>query len=201
VRQVHLDWNGLLGAFQMNMPEIRCFLDLEEGHILKLPPGDQQIAMVRADPARYLAIDASPSRIQYQWLDAFIKTVEDPPLHARMEAAVNGKGAFRRFKDILLTVPDERRRWFEFRDTAMRKRIVDWVQEHGLEPLNPPDWDESTEAGPAPPTNRTEDVEAVRDLLITWFDGRDPAEAVSPYQLEELAREIGQQFRVRPIRE
>lgn len=185
----------------MNMPEIKCYLDAQEGTVLKLPPGDQKFAEVRADPKRYLPIEAIPSRIQYQWLDTFIRTVEDDALRVRMEGAINGKGAFRRFKDILLTVPDERRRWFEFRDQAMRQRVVDWVREKGLEPTEPPEWEAQPDGSPpAAPKNRSQDLEALRDFLVEWFHDKEAAEAVSPYKLEDLAKGIGEHFKVRPLK-
>ena len=140
MRELNIDWAALHSAFQMNMPEVRCFLSMEDGRVLKLPPGDPALATVRADPQRYMAIDAIPSRIQYQWLDEFIKAIEDENIRARMEAAINGKGAFRRFKDILLTLPDERRRWFEYRDQMMRQRILDWVREQSILALNEAPW-------------------------------------------------------------
>jgi hypothetical protein len=140
VRELNIDWAALHSAFQMNMPEVRCFLSIEDGRVLKLPPGDPTLATVRADPQRYIAVDAIPSRIQYQWLDEFIKSIEEENIRSRMEAAINGKGAFRRFKDILLTLPDERRRWFEYRDQMMRQRIIEWVREQGVTPLNEAPW-------------------------------------------------------------
>jgi hypothetical protein len=124
----------------MNMPEVRCFFCLEDGRVLKLPPGDTALAAVRADPQRYVPVEAIPSRIQYQWLDEFIHSIEEGELRTRMEAAINGKGAFRRFKDILLTEPDLRRRWFEYRDQMMRLRIVEWIREQGVMPLNEAPW-------------------------------------------------------------
>jgi hypothetical protein len=124
----------------MNMPEVRCFLSLDDGRVLKVPPGDPRLAEVRGEPQRYAPVEAIPSRIQYQWLDDFIRSVETPDVRARMEAAINGKGAFRRFKDILLTLPEERRRWFEYRDIKMRERIVEWVAEHGVRATNEAPW-------------------------------------------------------------
>lgn len=140
MRELNIDWAALHSAFQMNMPEVRCFLSVEDGRVLKLPPGDPTLSTVRADPQHYMAVDAIPSRIQYQWLDEFIKSIEDEDIRGRMEAAINGKGAFRRFKDILLTLPDERRRWFEYRDQMMRQRIIEWVREQGVVPLNEAPW-------------------------------------------------------------
>ena len=140
MRELTIDWAALHSAFQMNMPEVRCFFCLEDGRVLKLPPGDTALAAVRADPQRYVPVEAIPSRIQYQWLDEFIHSIEEGELRTRMEAAINGKGAFRRFKDILLTEPDLRRRWFEYRDQMMRLRIVEWIREQGVMPLNEAPW-------------------------------------------------------------
>jgi hypothetical protein len=210
----------------MNMPEVRCFLSIEDGRVLKLPPGDPALATVRADPQRYIAIDAIPSRIQYQWLDEFIKSIEDESVRGRMEAAINGKGAFRRFKDILLTLPDERRRWFEYRDQMMRQRIVEWVREQGVTPLNEAPWASAQpgtyvsneelglhdavghpppvaapmpKAAPAAPLNSPREVEALRDFLIEWSDNRTAKAVPSPLELEELANEIAKRFRVKSV--
>jgi hypothetical protein len=204
VRELEIDWAALHSAFQMNMPEVRCFLSLEDGRVLKTPPGDPLLAKFRGEPDKYVPIEAIPSRIQYQWLDSFIKSVEDESVRPRMEAAVNGKGAFRRFKDILLTLPDERRRWFEFRDQLLRQRIVEWIREIGIETTNEPPWlNPQAVAGeattPAAPANSDKDVDDLRDFLIAWADGRQPEEVVAPLSLEKLAQDISVRFKIRRL--
>ncbi|MEM6958730.1 MAG: UPF0158 family protein [Myxococcota bacterium] len=195
MRNVTIDWPGLHGAFQMNMPDVRCFLSLETGKVLKLPPGDPKLAEVRQQIDSYAAVETIPSRIQYQWLDEFIKSVDEGDIRERMEAAINGKGAFRRFKDILLTLPEERRRWFEFRDHKMRERIVDWVRERGINAENDPPW-----LGTKAPTvsnlpNEPSDVEALRDFMIAWLDSKQVD--VAALTVEELAGSVSERFRVR----
>ena len=199
MRELNIDWTALHGAFQMPMPEVRCYLSLSDGKVVKLPPGDPGLATVHANKDDFVPVETVPSRIQYQWVDEFTKTIEDEPLRGRVEAAINGKGAFRRFKDILLTVPDERRRWFEFRDHKMRERVVEWVREKGIQPLNEPPWvAEPTEALSAPkPENNPTDLEALRDLLIDWFDGKNES-ALQPLELEKLSTEIGARFSIKP---
>lgn len=207
MRELNVDWPALHSAFQMNMPEVRCFLSLEDGRVLKVPPGDARLAQVREQTSRYSPIEAVPSRIQYQWLDDFIRQVEDPVVKGRMEAAINGKGAFRRFKDILLTLPDERRRWFEFRDARMRERIVEWVAEQGVRATNEPPWlgepvngDSSAKAAHDIITheaNEKEYTDALRDHLIAWSEGKT-ADALSPLSLEKLAQDIAKAFDVKP---
>ncbi|MEL6339534.1 MAG: UPF0158 family protein [Myxococcota bacterium] len=195
MRNLIVDWPALHGAFQMNMPEVRCFLSLETGKVLKLPPGDPRLAEVREAIASYAPIETIPSRIQYQWLDEFIRSVEDEVLRERMEAAINGKGAFRRFKDILLTLPEERRRWFEFRDHKMRERIGEWVRERGIEPENEPPWAGSKAPTGASTTNDSSDVEALRDSIVAWFESQ--AIDVPVLQLERLAGALSETFRIR----
>ncbi len=59
----------------------------------------------------------------------FIATVEDEHLAQLLEVAINGKGAFRRFKDVLLNYPEEKERWFEFKDDRMRERALEWLDD------------------------------------------------------------------------
>lgn len=204
MRELNIDWTGLHSAFQMNMPEVRCFLSLDDGNVLKVPPGDPSLAQVRTEPTRFVPVEAIPSRIQYQWLDNFIKSVEDDTLRGRMEAAVNGKGAFRRFKDILLTLPDERRRWFEFRDALLRERLVEWVRELGVAAQNTPPWlvpgaEGEIPAAVPPQANNPQDIEQLRDFLIGWAEGRPPADALAPLSLEKLANDIATAFKIKAL--
>ncbi len=196
VHELNIDWAALHSAFQMAMPEVRCFLSLEDGKVVKLPPGDPGAAQAQASNDKYVTIETIPSRIQYQWVDDFTKSIDDEALRARMEAAINGKGAFRRFKDILLTIPDERRRWFEFRDQKMRDRIVDWVREKNIEPLNDPPWSNHAEPDARQAKISEHDVDALRDFLIEWAEGKD-AKALEPLALEDLAGAISERFRLK----
>ena len=45
-----------------------------------------------------------------------------------------GRGAFRHFKDVLLDYPDERERWFKFKNARVRERILEWLESEGVEP-------------------------------------------------------------------
>jgi hypothetical protein len=51
--------------------------------------------------------------------------------------AIRGRGAFGRFKDVLSTHPHERESWFRFKDEQMRRRVLDWLQEEGIQPISP----------------------------------------------------------------
>jgi hypothetical protein len=68
----------------------------------------------------------------------FAGTVRDVRLRDRLEVALDGRGAFRRFKNALLDFPAERKRWFAFRDERLRTVAREWLEEEGIEPTTPP---------------------------------------------------------------
>lgn len=54
-------------------------------------------------------------------------------LRELLDVALRGKGAFRRFKDVLLNYPAERERWFEFESQRQRETIEAWAREQGVD--------------------------------------------------------------------
>jgi hypothetical protein len=199
VREMKVDWAALHSAFQSSMPEVRCFLSLEEGTVLKMLPGDPKLAVVRSQPSRYIPVETVPSRIQYQWLDEFIASIETEETRTRFQAAANGKGAFRRFKDILLTMPEERRRWFEHRDQKMRERIVEWIREQAIVPMNDPPW--LDEEGPAFQVlpNEVHDIDALRAVVATWAMSHEDAKQLADDSVNALIDDLASRFRIREL--
>src|ERR671923_2359040 len=64
------------------------------------------------------------------WLDADTGAVE-PHFAGDPEAAqfveIEGRRAFRRFKDALLDYPELRRAWFQFHDARSERRAIEWL--------------------------------------------------------------------------
>jgi hypothetical protein len=53
----------------------------------------------------------------------------------KLSIAISGKGAFRRFKDVLFAYDDEEKAWFKFKEDRMKGIIDDWLLGYDLEPL------------------------------------------------------------------
>lgn len=68
----------------------------------------------------------------YEDMEDFIATVEDEHLAELLEVAIDGKGAFRRFKDVLARYPEEKERWFRFKDVRMEQRALEWLDDIGI---------------------------------------------------------------------
>ncbi|MEW5985908.1 MAG: UPF0158 family protein [Chloroflexota bacterium] len=85
---------------------------------------------------RYVVIPTVESRTAYEDMEDFISTVQDNGLQDYLWRAIQGRGAFRYFKDVLSDHPAERERWFAYRDGRLRQRICDWLADVGIEPMS-----------------------------------------------------------------
>ena len=134
LRSVPVDWEALEDAFENNAPEVHSYLHLQTGEVLRIVDGvadPQMHARIAAD-ANYLRIDPVSSREQYRWMERYIPMVEDAELRAKLAVSIDGKGAFRRFKDVLMSYATERERWFAFRSERLRIFMEAWLNAHAL---------------------------------------------------------------------
>ncbi len=84
---------------------------------------------------RYIEVPEADSGEGYRDMEDFIDTVQDRRLQNHLWGAIRGRGAFRRFKDVLLNHPAEQERWFAFRDARLRQRVIEWLEEEEIEPI------------------------------------------------------------------
>jgi hypothetical protein len=95
----------------------------------------RQAAAVEAGyGTRFVAIPRLESWESYGDMQDFIVTVRDARLRERLEVAIKGRGAFRRFKDVLERYPHERERWFTFQNDRMIQRAREWLESLGIAP-------------------------------------------------------------------
>ena len=136
-RDVPIDWEALEDAFENNAPEVHSYLHLATGEVLRVVDGiaDPEMHSRISSDATYLRIEPVSSREQYRWMERFIPMVEDKPLSDLLVQAIDGKGAFRRFKDVLMSHGAERERWFAFRSERLRVFMEAWLAAHALKPV------------------------------------------------------------------
>ncbi len=200
LKDIPVDWEALEDAFENNAPEVHSYLHLGTGDVLRVVDGvadPQMHARIAAD-TNYLRIDPVSSREQYRWMERYIPMVDDPELTGKLTQAIDGKGAFRRFKDVLMSYGPERERWFSFRSERLRIFMEAWLSAHALNPTARPVWVPDPNAKPesdAPPapgavpgitteaardTKRGRSAESLRKTL------REIADALGPRDLDTL---------------
>lgn len=92
------------------------------------------IDVLLSEGDRYIQIPERDSREAYNTMVEFVKTVKDPLLKEELTIALDGKGAFKKFKNILLEYPKERKRWHAFNAKVMRNMIKEWLVSLGIKP-------------------------------------------------------------------
>jgi uncharacterized protein YciI len=112
-------------------------IDLREGHVWPPgimdfdPPEELNEESDSYDPDRWLSYSPE-SRGGYQDMVDFASTVDDERLRERMFRALDGRGAFRRFRDVLDEAHETYRfRWYLFRDECALGRAREWLAAEG----------------------------------------------------------------------
>jgi len=80
-----------------------------------------------------IEIDPLPSYVWYQDMTDFAEGVSNEAAARRLARALDGRGAFRRFKrELYEEYPELVAPWHAFRDARARRRAVEWVLDNGL---------------------------------------------------------------------
>lgn len=198
---ITVNWSDLEIAFERNSPDQESFLDLENGDLLSITEGEPDApsrrAKVAAGPDRYLRVDPASSREQYRWMERFVTSVADGPLRDRLLVAIDGKGAFRRFKDVLLAFPAERERWFSYRSELLHFHMQTWLDHVKIDVANQPPWGrveappEEPDTAPRPTQHSEMPGEILRRQARDLLDAIAAAELPSALAFLEFLRDRG----------
>ncbi len=132
-----IDWDELAVALTYGDPlgfGGEHYLDAETGEVLfccrdTVEFEELQKKIDNDKTGRYVHIELMPSNVAYGYIEEFIETIEDENLKEKLYIAISGKGAFRRFKDVLQNYPETREKWFEFHDKAVRQYAEEWLDD------------------------------------------------------------------------
>jgi hypothetical protein len=88
---------------------------------------------VELDEVDLLPIEPVPSWVWYQDMADFAEGISDERASRSLHRAIQGKGAFRRFKDRLHeSYPHLLPAWHAFQSTRAKRRAIEWLVEHSL---------------------------------------------------------------------
>jgi len=112
------------------LTENMCFYDDNDKD--KLPDWQKEelelARNIQENPDRYMCIEPLPSYEKYNRMEEFA-SMQKERLRELLFVALDGKGAFRRFKDVLLNFPEERQKWFGFENDWMEKKAIEFLDD------------------------------------------------------------------------
>lgn len=118
---------------------VSSFLDLKTGAVHNPTSEEEVDVLFENDQVLELPKDLFKEIDGYRLMENFIPTVADKNIQERLSRAIEGKGAFRRFKDIVFHNADASlaKQWNFFETRHKRERIVNWLTSEGIQP----EWD------------------------------------------------------------
>jgi hypothetical protein len=117
------------------------YLDLQTGTVWFHTMSDFGIAddldVDFSDETRWLFLVGEGSHEAYRDLQRFIATVDDDDLASRLTRAIEGRGAFTRFRSVLERDPGEYTRWHRFDADARLGHARSWLADYGYQARPP----------------------------------------------------------------
>ncbi len=131
--------------FSMEDQETRRAVDAARGVLV---PANS----VTIDEENYYALPEWSSSDGYALRQDFTDNLHAPLARAELKRVlVSGRGVFRNFKNVLKSYPEVERKWHFFKDSHLRKRLMDWYntlrESWGLEKLACQESDRDAETG------------------------------------------------------
>jgi len=128
--------SDILEAFELNDKYTEYFLDLETGEVvfindMMMTSEEKEQITDRLDEHGFLRLPTSFDIDNYDIMSEFVSGLPDPP-RSKLEEDISGRGTFGRFKNGLraLGIEDV---WYDYQNTAYRKKAIEWCEEHDLE--------------------------------------------------------------------
>ncbi|MCL2489508.1 MAG: GNAT family N-acetyltransferase [Propionibacteriaceae bacterium] len=129
-----LDLSMVANEFDMISSDTHVFYNSETGEFdfyneyMEMEDGDPE----KFDDDVWIAAPSQWDINEYRMMEHFVGTITDPRKNEMLSVAIEGRGAFRRFKDTLYRVDlvDE---WYSFRQDAFIDVAREWCEENGLD--------------------------------------------------------------------
>lgn len=87
------------------------------------------------DDDRYIGMPSQYDIHEYEIMRSFIYTLPENRMQDRLFQAISGRGAFRRFREVLEDY-GEGDRWYHYRDASIEKIGREWAKGHGIEVID-----------------------------------------------------------------
>ena len=123
------EWNQFLDIVTMeavSVPE-SLFIDNFGGEYQELSD------MIEEEfNSRFFRLPSPYDIHEYSIMERFIWSLPEGAIQDRLENAIRGRGAFRRFKDSIYRL-DMEQEWYDFRANAYREIAIEWCKDHGFQ--------------------------------------------------------------------
>jgi hypothetical protein len=152
-KKVPVKLNDLIGEIEIQIDETFTYINTQTGEIItlsreeiraaedeepieKYPDWQREniekaIKIIEDENEAYLDFTLRNEFHEYEIIEEFIGTLSDDEVREELFGAIQGRGAFRRFKDGVRE-HDVEKQWYEFKENTLKELVIEWCEEHGL---------------------------------------------------------------------
>lgn len=126
----------IIDAIEMTDQYSEYFLDKETGEIeyvsdMAMTRAEQEAIYDRLEEHGFYRLPASIDIRDYDIMEDFVETLSGKA-HEKLALAIQGKGAFRRFKDMVYDLGIDQQ-WYDFQEAAYKRKAARWCKENNIE--------------------------------------------------------------------
>lgn len=131
-------FNKSTGRVAVLSKNLICFLTKEnEVERESLPDWEASLIPVARQiiiegSSEYVRIPEAFGQPEHAWMAKFSVDVKSMKLRQKIKQTLRGRGACRRFREILSEHPEEKKRWATFRTQCWKEKIQSWLETFGL---------------------------------------------------------------------
>ncbi|NOU98776.1 UPF0158 family protein [Paenibacillus planticolens] len=149
---VNLD--DLVGEIQMHMVNTFTFINMTTGEVITITEQEYSaaeedepldnfpdwqrdnieaaISIIEDEDGIYVDFTLKNEFNEYEIMEDFIGTLEDEDIQDELYAAIQGKGAFRRFKDGVIE-HDVDNQWYSYKNSRIKDLVIEWCKDNEIE--------------------------------------------------------------------
>lgn len=128
--------SDIIDAIEMTDQYSESFLDRETGEIvwisdMAMDYAEKEAACDQLDEHGFYRLPTAFDIREYGMMEEFVYALPEPA-QSKLLRAIQGKGAFRRFKDTIRHLGIEEQ-WYQYRDSSYKSKAIEWCEENGVE--------------------------------------------------------------------
>lgn len=156
MKKLKVNLDEITGLMEMRDSEDGYYLDLQTGKTViipsdlmyggfedddhsSLPDWEKELVPIAKEidegSERYVHIPERESHDAYDDMVRFTETMTNENLREKLFIALDGRGAFRRFKNVIHNHPAEADRWYAYEEEATARQAREWLTDMGIEPI------------------------------------------------------------------
>ena len=128
--------SDIIDAIEMTDQYSEYFLDKETGKVewvsdMAMTQEEQEEVYDRLDEHGFYRLPTSFDIHDYDIMEEFVYTLSGSA-RDKLASAIQGKGAFRRFKDTVIRLGIDQE-WYDFQSAEYKRKVARWCEDNGIE--------------------------------------------------------------------